>query len=175
MIIVGILAKILWSMLICVVIPWYRVRTLKKYACPATLDKYERLMSMQFNRDMRATIQELNALRKRLAELTENPDTPQIEGMIDIDFMIDFVAGFSKEAMREDYVVDMFDDAKPYWELLEWGDATIVERNIHKEYAEKGALLVDAHKDSPETATGKHMKRMMEIAEQVKEGEEKKK
>lgn len=35
--------------------------------------------------------------------------------------------------------------------------------NLHKEYAEKGALFVDACRDSPKTGTGKLIKRMMEV------------
>ena len=47
LIIVGIAAEILWSTLIRVVIPWYRIRKLKKYAEPVILDKYERPRSMR--------------------------------------------------------------------------------------------------------------------------------
>lgn len=40
---------------------------------------------------------------------------------------------------------------------------SVGEHNLHKEYAEKGALFVDACRDSPKTGTGKLIKRMMEV------------
>lgn len=76
----------------------------------------------EFDRDMKKTIEELNELRRRVRALIDNPDTPGIVGVIDHDFMIGFVSGDSKEVMLKEDVVELFDEAIPYWELLEWGD-----------------------------------------------------
>lgn len=76
----------------------------------------------KFDKDMKATIKELNALRKRVRELTESEDTPGIEGVIDFDFIVDFVRGTTEEAMIKTHGIDVYEEAKPYWDLLEWGE-----------------------------------------------------
>ena len=90
--------------------------TTKKYGVP------KMGIEKEFDMDMRETIKELNELRKRVSKLIDNPETPGIEGVIDFDFMLDFIMGISKEVMQKEseFEEKVFDEARDYLELLEW-------------------------------------------------------
>ena len=74
----------------------------------------------KFDKEMRKTIRELNDLRRRLAVLTESSDTATIGGVLDFGIMVDFVMGVPKETLMAEHGIEIFDEAKPYWEMLEW-------------------------------------------------------
>lgn len=41
------------------------------------------------------------------------------------------------------------------------------KRDLHHEYAERGAVMLDASREHPETGTGQMVKRMMDVKREV--------